>query len=346
MESLFPEISTTAERREASKNPTPEFTYVSMGAGVQSTTIALLIAEGRLPAPQFAVFSDTGWEPAEVYEHLNRIDRELLKPNGIELVRVAEGNIRDESIDPHFPVHLPLFTRTQDGVKGGLMRRQCTSNYKLGPIFRWLRSELGAKTIEKDCTYCSGGGERVAPWMSKAGDETVGMCSICRGSGSMTRVGSPPRGSWAEQWIGFSVDEIERVSPSRVPYATSRYPLLEDGFEFSRDDCHTYLAERGWGDTVKSACIGCPFHDNTEWRRIRDNYPDEWADAIEVDEKIRNMPGSTHVAYLHKDRVPLAEANLDSDSGGERMGCSPFGCRSGDPIDIPMWDLDADGKLF
>jgi hypothetical protein len=44
---------------------------ISLGAGVQSTTMALMAAHGELtPTPDFAVFADTGNEPAAVYEHL------------------------------------------------------------------------------------------------------------------------------------------------------------------------------------------------------------------------------------------------------------------------------------
>ena len=45
----------------------PALRLLSLGAGVQSTTLLLLAAEGRLPTPDAAIFADTGWEPAAVY---------------------------------------------------------------------------------------------------------------------------------------------------------------------------------------------------------------------------------------------------------------------------------------
>ncbi len=39
----------------------------------------------------------------------------------------------------------------------------------------------------------------------------------------------------------------------------------------------------GFGATVKSACVGCPFHGNTGWRWIRDHDPEGWAEAVEFD---------------------------------------------------------------
>src|ERR1700716_1219223 len=50
---------------------------LSLGAGVQSSTLALMSVGGFLPAsfsrPVAAVFADTGWEPAAVYAHLRRL---------------------------------------------------------------------------------------------------------------------------------------------------------------------------------------------------------------------------------------------------------------------------------
>ncbi len=44
---------------------------LSLGAGVQSTTLALMAAHGVVgPMPDCAIFADTGWEPKAVYDHL------------------------------------------------------------------------------------------------------------------------------------------------------------------------------------------------------------------------------------------------------------------------------------
>jgi 3'-phosphoadenosine 5'-phosphosulfate sulfotransferase (PAPS reductase)/FAD synthetase len=55
----------------------PTLRVLSLGAGVQSTTLLLLAAQRHLPPLDAAIFADTGWEPHAVYEHLDRIDREL-----------------------------------------------------------------------------------------------------------------------------------------------------------------------------------------------------------------------------------------------------------------------------
>lgn len=45
---------------------------LSLGAGVQSTTLLLMACHGEFDEqPVEAIFADTGWEPAAVYRHLD-----------------------------------------------------------------------------------------------------------------------------------------------------------------------------------------------------------------------------------------------------------------------------------
>ena len=69
-----------------------------------------------------------------------------------------------------------------------------------------------------------------------------------------------PRGVYAEQAIGISTDEILRAKDSDVAHLQNVFPLIE--LDWDRRACAEYLAERGFGHTVKSACLGCPFHGN------------------------------------------------------------------------------------
>lgn len=281
---------------------------LSLGAGVQSTVLALMAAAGTLPGCGGAIFADTGWEPRGVYEHLGRL-RVVLEEAGIPLHLVSKGNLRRDALDPsHRYASVPYFVRNPDGSEG-MGRRQCTSEYKLAPINRKVRELLGAAPPD------------------------------------FRRV---PSGRTAEQWIGFSTDEVGRVSDPRVRYLTHRYPLLELGMD--REACIRWLDAHGWPSVSKSACIGCPYHGNRQWRELRDNHPDEWADAVEFDAAIRKG-GSRGLplngeAFLHRSRVPLALAPIDRTTLVERKswqgdllaelgdpdGCSPYGCRSGGEV--------------
>lgn len=281
----------------------------SCGAGVQSTALALLVADGELPQPDAVIFADTGWEPSEVYQQVDRLEA-LYASIDVPFYRVAKGNLRRDAIDPeHRYASIPYFVRNPDGSEG-MGRRQCTSEYKLAPIMRKVRELLGARAPD------------------------------------FRRV---PKGRLAEQWVGFSTDEILRANRRKdsqgVQYLTTVYPLIDLGW--SRQDCEKYLAEKGWGHTVKSACIGCPYHGNAQWRDLRDSRPEEWADAVAFDEAIRKggargLPLNGQ-AYLHRSRVPLALAPIDRVTSAEHAAaqtdifdlleigaahaCSPYGCR-------------------
>ena len=280
----------TTERVAEVVSKAPTIRLLSLGAGVQSTTLALLAIEGKsLPKLDGAIFADTGWEPAAVYEHLNRLGAELQRA-GIPLHRVAQGNLRKDFLDPtHRYASIPYFVRGADGSRG-IGRRQCTSEYKLAPINRKVRELLGAKP---------------------------------------PKFRSVPRGRVAEQWIGFSTDEVGRVSDRRgVLYQWKRYPLLELGMD--RKACERWLRAHGWNSIAKSACIGCPYHGNAMWRDLRDNRPNEWADAVAFDKAIRKggsrgTPLSGE-AFLHASRLPLSIAPIDHvtrKEWGERQGtCS------------------------
>lgn len=286
---------------------------LSLGAGVQSTVLALMACNGTLPGLDAAIFADTGWEPRRVYEHLDRLAIEL-DHAGIPLHRVRRGDLRADAIDPeHRYASVPYFVRNPDGTEG-MGRRQCTSEYKLGPVRRKARELLGA--APPDFRHV-------------------------------------PRGRVAKTWIGFTVDEVHRIkSDHEVLYERKQYPLLELGM--SRKDCDRWLRARGWTSVQKSACIGCPFHGNAQWRQLRDERPDEWADAVDFDRAIRK--GGAHglpldgEAFLHRSRVPLDIAPIDRvtraewrDRQGDLLdliaeegdpdGCGPWSCRSGEPAE-------------
>ena len=70
-------------------------TVLSLGAGVQSSTLALMAAQGEVtPMPDVAVFADTGYEPKAVYDWLDWLEKELPYP----VEKVTRGNLRDDKI--------------------------------------------------------------------------------------------------------------------------------------------------------------------------------------------------------------------------------------------------------
>lgn len=128
-----------------------------------------------------------------------------------------------------------------------------------------------------------------------------------------------------EQWIGISFDEVIRMKPSREAWQRNRWPLIEE--RMTRRDCLAWLRERGYPDPPKSACIGCPFHDNGRWRAMRDHDQEAWRDAIDVDRAIRTgIRGIRGEVYLHRSGVPLDEADLSTLADHGQLDLWPNEC--------------------
>lgn len=114
---------------------------LSLGAGVQSSTLLLMAVHGELEIDR-AIFADTQWEPREVYEWLGGL---VLAAGaaGIPVETVTAGNLREDSLHKKgWIVSIPAFIKKADG-SAGVVNRACTNGYKIRPIYRRLR-ELGA----------------------------------------------------------------------------------------------------------------------------------------------------------------------------------------------------------
>jgi hypothetical protein len=111
---------------------------ISLGAGVQSSTMALMFARGELtPMPDCAIFADTQGEPRAVYDWLGWLETQL----PFHVWRVTAGSLKAEVLEDKTPeARYLLPTYTADGSLG---KRQCTRKYKLRPIRRKV-AELAA----------------------------------------------------------------------------------------------------------------------------------------------------------------------------------------------------------
>jgi hypothetical protein len=258
-------------RHEAPSPQTVRLRVLSLGAGVQSTTLALMAAEGEIgPMPDCAIFADTGWEPEAVYEHLRWLRSPNVLPFPVHIV--SAGDIRADLLRAASGerwASIPAFTRTvaRTRIEIGMIRRQCTKDYKIVPIRRKVR-------------------------------ELIGLTRRCS-----------PTAPVVEQWIGISLDEAIRIKPSFESWRINRWPLIEK--RMTRRDCIAWLERHDYPIPPKSSCIGCPFHSDALWRRMRDHDPAAWADAVLIDRAIRTgLRGIRGEVYLHRSAVPLDEADL------------------------------------
>lgn len=257
-------------------NRTPAIRSLSLGAGVQSTVLALMAEQGYsgLEKPDLAIFADTGWEPPHIYEHLEWLQSQV----SFEVVRVNNGSLREnilKGVNPEGKPYLtiPAFITNPDG-SSAIARRQCTSKYKIKPIHDLLRQRMGLQA-----------GRRAQ------------------------------KPVYAEVWMGISSDEAIRAKASQEEWIENRFPLVDLGISraqalnwFKERYPDRYLP--------RSSCIGCPYHTNAEWKWLKDHDPKSFQDAILVDhalrndQTVRNGISRKGYAYLHRERRPLSEINL------------------------------------
>jgi len=114
---------------------------ISLGAGVQSSTMALMAAHGEItPMPDCAIFADTQDEPKAVYDWLDWLEKQLPYP----VERITEGSLSEcattirvsKGGNKYTNTGIPVFITT------GLAVRQCTSDFKIVPIRRAVRGMM------------------------------------------------------------------------------------------------------------------------------------------------------------------------------------------------------------
>lgn len=110
-----------------------KITVLSLGAGVQSSTLALLAENGEIPRPDFAVFADTLREPAYVSGYL-----EFLKSK-IKSFPIFTTCFDDLGFYPH---KIPFFIKLPNGDRA-MGARQCTADFKIKQVDREIRKQLG-----------------------------------------------------------------------------------------------------------------------------------------------------------------------------------------------------------
>lgn len=250
------------------------FTVLSLGAGVQSTVLALMADRGEygFSRPDLAIFADTGWEPPQIYAHLEWLKSEL----SFDVVTVRAGNLKESILSGTNPerrnfLDIPVYLKNPDG-SFGVATRQCTRVYKLDPIRAYLRERLQIQPKRR-----------------------------------------APKSTQVEMWLGISSEESARIKPSKDEWITNRYPLIENGFTraqllnwFNENYPGRYLPT--------SSCIGCPYHSDAIWKQLKEKDPKSFQDAVFVDQALRSVPATRGAiigeAFLHRSRMPLSDVDF------------------------------------
>ncbi len=256
---------------------------ISLGAGVQSSTMALMAAHGEItPMPKCAVFADTQDEPKSVYVWLDWLDKQLPFP----VHRVTKGSLSEASLKlrhiqtdghnfpkgtPYLSKLIPVFGKSPEGKRVAAIGRHCTADFK------------------------------IAPFVAKARE----IASVKRGEKQIKVI----------KWIGISWDEVHRMKPSQEPWSQHWYPLIDK--RITRRMCLAWMKKLGYPEPPRSACVYCPFHSDAEWRRIK-SVPQEWSKAVTFDKELRSRFKNEDKimrmeVFLHDSMVPLDQVDFSTD---------------------------------
>jgi hypothetical protein len=116
-----------------------------------------------------------------------------------------------------------------------------------------------------------------------------------------------------EVGIGISLDEFQRATTKyNTNLKTLVYPLLD--LRLSRIDCINIIQHAGLPVPPKSSCWFCPFHSMETWQKMRNEEPEQFKKAVELEEIInqrRTFLGKDNVWLTRKLRpLPMATTDL------------------------------------
>lgn len=231
------------------------------------------------------IFADTGEEPGPVMDHLQwLIDNHELPIDVRSGGKLGEDLIRGQNSRGKRFASIPAFTATKEeiaaGKSPGMLRRQCTREYKLDPIYKWLRREV------------------------------VGLKPRQR----------MPKNVRFRVFIGMSADEegrAYRVMNNAKPYEENHFPLIDMGFDRARTIHELETAFDIPHEVPRSACTFCPFRGNDEWLELRRVDPAGFQRAVEIDAAIRDHDARCNKAlqkemFIHRSCVPLGEIDWNA----------------------------------
>jgi len=270
----------------------------SNGMGVQSVAMYLMSSMGELPRFDYSIFADPGKEKRETYEYLEWLLDWQKENNGIPIIVDNSKNLfkdlmnNENSTGQRF-ASIPAFTKNEDGTKG-MLRRQCTNEYKIAVVENNIKKLLG---IKKGQSYS----EEVELYIGISLDE-------------VTRVSIPQR------------KNTTYVYPFCNYYRNKKKGWFGEFEKMNRHNILSWYKEKGFPIPPKSSCVFCPFQSDYNWLELKRNNPEDFAEAVKLDKEIRNSSkrGITQPIYLHESCKPLDEVELNENQTEIEFNCSPF----------------------
>lgn len=118
---------------------------LSLGWGVQSFTLASMVALGELEIIDYAIHADTTHESQFTYEFADRW-RWYLHDKGVKVITVKPDNKDLGAFNQYRGLYIPAYTRSAKG--DGQLHRQCTGAWKIAPMRRWIQKHRNGEPVE------------------------------------------------------------------------------------------------------------------------------------------------------------------------------------------------------
>lgn len=254
--------------------------FLSLGMGVQSTALYFMSSMGTLPRMDAAIFADTGREKAGTLRYLDFLMDWQQKNKGVPIITIRDKNLYEDLLKSQNSRHkrfssIPAYTLNEDGSQG-MLRRECTGEYKIEQIDRAIRSFLEKPNLR---------GEAIEVWKGISLDE-------------IDRMTIPPQ-AWKIQVYPFCGYRISR-SISAVD---------KNSLRMTRNDIINWYAANNLPLPPKSSCVFCPFQSDASYKEMKEHEPDDFEAACRVDDAIRNstQKGINQPIFLHESLTPLRE---------------------------------------
>lgn len=300
-----------------------KITTISHSGGVQSQLLVELVLRGEIEKPDHLVVinADPGMEDSRTYQFIRETRRRCLDAgidyitaSGPDLYRdiintVANGATRIDnppfwcfkSQGPYTSLEAMYqeisFLRaslpaTQFNRLRGRLNQGCTRHYKIAPMRKALRGYIEKKFGIKEGQLAG-------------------------------------RPGLVETWIGFAHDEWHRCSESDVAYITLRYPLIEK--LMSKKDCVGYFLGNHIPMPPRSVCNACFANGLDHYRDMYLDRPDDWSQAVEVDNSIEHWHerGITQYPVFVSGSLMRLRDMPEIDFGAQAEDLSEHHCNSG-----------------
>ncbi|MGP3788498.1 hypothetical protein [Paenibacillus sp. 1A_MP2] len=270
------------------------FHVLSFGAGTQSTQLLEQHFRGLIHY-DFIIFADTGAEPEFIHQQVAWWRQRQQDVGNTTPFITTQHNTMERGLEEmlmryiytdYQRFQLPVYCNridpeTGEMIRGGLMPRQCTVDFKIVPVKQRARQLV---------LQLYGLGPR------QQMPDHVGFIID----------------------IGFSVDEIRRIKTYQSPqydYMRLAYPLVEKNV--TTDDSIRFLIDNDF-PTRRSRCYLCPFNcsaDNEigmDWDEIIREEPLSFLKACWFDEQLREVQATgskimRSIPFLHYSRRPLRD---------------------------------------